>query len=89
MSWEFEDLFNNVRTGDGGFLEEPCFIPIGQMGYKRRTTVSGQRIDAEVFPVFGRGVKTMLRRAKSQITGEAQQRANDERSRIHLIQLVE
>ena len=59
------------------------------MGYRRRTTVSGPRIDAEVFPVFGRGVKTMLRRAKSQITGEAQQRANDERSRMRLIQLVE
>lgn len=89
MAWEFEDLFNNKRAEDGGFLQEPCFIPVGQMGYRRRTTVSGPRIDAEVFPVFGRGVKTMLRRAKSQITGEAQQRANDERSRMRLIQLVE
>ena len=89
MAWEFEDLFNNKRAEDGGFLQEPCFIPVGQMGYRRRTTVSGPRIDAEVFPVFGRGVKTMLRRAKSQITREAQQRANDERSRMRLIQLVE
>ena len=89
MAWEFEDLFNNKRAEDGGFLQEPCFIPVGQMGYRRRTTVSGPRIDAEVFPVFGRGVKTMLRRAKSQITSEAQQRANDERSRMRLIQLVE
>ena len=89
MAWEFEDLFNNVRTEDGGFLQEPCFFQVGQMGYKRRTTVSGQRIDAEVFPVFGRGVKTMLRKAKHQITSQAQQKANDERSRIRLIQLVE
>lgn len=89
MAWEFEDLFNNVRTDDGGFLQEPCFVPVGQMGYRRRTTVSGPRIDAEVFPVFGRGVKTMLRKAKHQITSQAQQKANDERSRIRLIQLVE
>ena len=89
MNWEFEDLFNNVMTGDGGFLEEPCFIPIGKMGYKRRTTVSGQRIDAEVFPVFGRRMRGALRRAKSQQTKEAQQKANNERSRIRLIQLVE
>ena len=89
MAWEFEDLFNNRRAEDGGFLAEPCFIPVGTMGYRRRTTVSGPRIDAEVFPVFGRGVKTMLRRAKSQQTGEAQQRANDERSRLRFIQLVE
>ena len=89
MAWEFEDLFNNVRTDDGGFLQEPCFVPVGQMGYRRRTTVSGPRIDAEVFPVFGRRQKGELRRAKSQITSAAQQRANDERSRMRLIQLVE
>ena len=89
MGWEYEDLFNNTLSGDGGFLEEPCFIPVGKMGYRRRTTISGPRIDAEVFPVFGRHQRGELRRAKSQITREAQQRANDERSRRHLIQLVE
>ena len=89
MAWEFEDLFNNKRAEDGGFLQAPCFIPVGQMGYRRRTTVSGPRIDAEVFPVFGRGVKTMLRRAKSQQTREAQQRANDERSILRAIQIIE
>ena len=89
MGWEFEDLFNNTRTGDGSFLEEPSFIQVGRMGYRRRTTVSGPRIDAEVFPVFGRAQRGELRRAKSQATREAQKRANDERSRLHLIQLVE
>ena len=89
MGWEFENLFNNKLTGDGGFLEEPSFIPVGKMGYRRRTTVSGPRIDAEVFPVFGRHQRGEVRRAKSQITREAQQRANDERSRMRLIQLVE
>ena len=89
MSWEFEDLFNNKRTGDGGFLEEPCFIPVGSMGYRRRTTVSGPRIDAEVIPVFGRQMRRALRRARHNQTAEAQKKANDERSRIRLIQLVE
>ena len=89
MSWEFEDLFNNTRTGDGGFLEEPCFIPVGKMGYRRRTTISGPRIDAEVIPVFGRAMRGALRRAKSQETPEAQKKANNERSRLRLIQLVE
>ena len=89
MGWEFEDLFNNIRTADGGFLQEPCFVPVGKMGYRRRTTVSGPRIDAEVFPVFGRRMRGALRRAKSQQTKEAQQKANNERSRIRLIQLVE
>ena len=89
MGWEYEELFNNRITEDGGFLSEPCFIPVGRMGYRRRTTVSGPRIDAEVFPVFGRSQRGDLRRAKHQATREAQQRANDERSRLHLIQLVE
>ena len=89
MGWEYENLFNNRITGDGSFLEEPSFIPVGKMGYRRRTTVSGPRIDAEVFPVFGRRQRGDLRRARSQITREAQRRANDERSRMHLIQLVE
>ena len=89
MSWKYEDVFNNRITGDGSFLEEPSMIPVGKMGYRRRTTVSGPRIDAELFPVFGRRQRGELRRAKSQITREAQQRANDERSRIRFIQIVE
>ena len=89
MGWEFEDLFNNRRTADGGFLAEPCFIPVGMMGYRRRTTESGPRIDADIFPVFGVGQKKALRRARKQQTSKAQQIANNERSRIKLIQLVE
>lgn len=89
MGWEFEDLFNNRRTEDGGFLAEPCFIPVGMMGYRRRTTESGPRIDADIFPVFGVGQKKALRRARKQQTSKAQQIANNERSRLKLIQLVE
>ena len=94
MSWEFEDLFNNRRAEDGGFLQDRCFIPVGAMGYRRRTTVSGPRLDAEVYPVFGRKMRAELRRAKKQLgsewhTSDAQRRANAERSRIKLIQLVE
>ncbi|MBQ6721542.1 MAG: hypothetical protein IJQ88_05180 [Clostridia bacterium] len=90
MAWEFEDLFNNVRVDDGGFLAEPCFVPVGQMGYRRRTTVSGPRIDAEVFPVFGHGVKTMLRKARTgNGTPDAQKKANRDRSILRAIQIVE
>lgn len=90
MAWEFEDMFNNVRVDDGGFLAEPCFVPVGQMGYRRRTTVSGPRIDAEVFPVFGRGVKTMLRKARTgNGTPDAQKKANRDRSILRAIQIVE
>lgn len=93
MSWEFEDLFNNRLTEDGGFLNEPSFIPVGKMGYRRRTTVSGKRIDAEVYPVFGRQQVGYLRKAKAQAVSpahiEAQQKANEKRSWLRLIQIVE
>ena len=89
MSWEYENLFNCERKGDGSFLEEPSFLQMGKMGYRRRTTVSGPRLDAEVFPCFGRDTRGMLRRAKANITREAQQRANARRSELRLIQLVE
>ena len=89
MSWEYEDLFNNKRTGDGGFLEEPCFIPVGSMGYRRKTTVSGPRIDAEVIPVYGRTMRGALRKAKKNETRDAQQKANDKRSTLRFIQLIE
>ena len=90
MGWEFEDLFNNRRTEDGGFLEEPCFIPVGSMGYRRKTTVSGPRIDAEVIPVYGRTMRGVLRKARTgNGTRDAQKTVNERRSRLHLIQLVE
>lgn len=89
MGWEYENLFNCERRGDGSFIEEPSFLRIGQMGYRRRTTVSGPRLDAEVFPCFGRDLRGMLRRKKRNLTREAQQRSNDRRSSLRLIQLVE
>lgn len=89
MSWEYEDLFNCERKGDGSFIEEPSFLRIGQMGYRRRTTISGPRLDAEVFPCFGRDTRGMLRREKKNITREAQQKANDRRSELRLIQTIE
>lgn len=89
MSWEYEDLFNNKRTGDGSFLEEPCFIPVGKMGYRRKTTVSGPRIDAEIVPVFGRQMRRALRKARNNQTPDAQRKANIRRCQIRAIQIIE
>jgi len=63
---------------------------IGQMGYRTRTTVAGPRLEAEVYPIFGRNTEAMLRRAKkTNVTPEKQARLNRERSIRHLIQLVD
>ena len=101
MSWEFEALFDvpAEEAGRGWDLMiwqgevdriERTALRIGQMGYRTKTTVAGPRLEAEVYPVFGRNTEAMLRRAKkTNITPEKQQRLNHERSIRHLIQLAD
>ena len=94
MSWEYEALFD-AEPG-GGLLgwetgdRKAAALRVGQMGYRTRTTVAGPRLEAEVYPIFGRNAEAMLRRAKkTNITPEKQQRLNQERSIRHLIQLAD
>jgi hypothetical protein len=70
--------------------QQATTIRVGSMGYRTRTTVAGPRLEAEVYPVFGRSTEAMLRRAKkTNITPEKQQRLNHERSIRHLVQLAD
>ena len=100
MAWEYEALFDVPATASGSFdllnwmdegqRQEMTALRIGQMGYRTRTTVAGPRLEAEVYPIFGRNTEAMLRRAKkTNITPEKQQRLNHERSIRHLVQLVD
>lgn len=93
--WEFEGLFDaEINPDDQTMLsefwrDEKTGIKLGRMGYRRRTTKAGNRIEAEVYPVFGRNDRAKARAARRNITPEAQQKLNVERSARHLIQLVE
>lgn len=100
MGWEFEDLFdvgpagldiyNLLNWRDGEKRREASAIRVGSMGYRTCTTVAGPRLEAEVYPVFGRNTEAALRRAKkTNITTEKQQRLNHERSIRHLVQLAD
>ena len=100
MAWEFEALFDveaqeagewNLTTWmEEGASRERTSIRIGSMGYRTRTTIAGPRLEAEVYPIFGRSTEAMLRRAKkTNVTPEKQQRLNRERSMRHLVQLVD
>ena len=52
--------------------------------------MSGQRIDAEVFPVFSRQMRGALRRARTgNGTPDAQKKANRDRSILRAVQIVE
>ena len=95
MSWEYEGLFENELDPETEDLMttywkcEPTAIRVGQMGYRTKTTKAGPRLEAEVYPIFGRSMEQKARAAKARITPEKQQRLNMERARRHFIQLVD
>ena len=100
MGWEFEDLFDvsAAKSGnllDGGWDSEgywrdtPTEIRVGRMGYRTRTIKAGPRLEVEIFPIFGREDTGKARAAKMNLTPEAVQRNNEERSKRKLIQLID
>ena len=93
MAWEYEGLFDAVPE-DGTLLEEywrseATATRIGTMGYRTRTVKAGTRLEAEVYPIFGRSQETIARRARQNITKERQQQLNTVRSKRRLVLLME
>lgn len=92
MSWEYEGLFEREDPDDGQLNFWTC-VPtdarIGQMRYRTRTTKAGDRLEAEVYPIFGREDRGRLRAAKKTRSRQAVQDANERRARRHLINLIE
>lgn len=99
MSWEYEALFDVpvmasqadlMSWMEEGERKRLTNIRVGAMGYQTKTTVAGPRLEAEVYPIFGRDTVATLRRAKkTNVTPERVQRLNRERSIRHLIQLAD
>lgn len=100
MGWEFEALFD-ITPGAGGGLTEgewddsgywrdiPTQIRVGSMGYRTRTIKAGPRLEVEIFPIFGREDSGKARAARQNVTPEAVQRLNEERSKRKLVQLAD
>ena len=100
MSWEFAELFDISAKQSGtltdgewdssGFWRDiPSEIRVGRMGYRTRTIKAGPRLEAEIYPIFGRENAGRARAAKRNLTPEAVQRNNEERSKRKLIQLID
>lgn len=95
--WEYEGLFGrevdakeyNMLTGSEYWMDLPPEVRIGQMGYRRRKTKAGSRLEVEIFPIFGRNDRDKLRKAKQNITRQAQANLNQRRSERRLIMLME
>ena len=93
MAWEYEGLFDVIPTDAGLMAEywksEATVIRIGSMGYRTRTVKAGTRLEAEVYPIFGRSMEHTAREAKTNITKERQAQLNTRRAKRRLILLVE
>lgn len=95
MAWEYEGLFDAVPETDGEDLlaaywrTEATATRIGSMGYRTRTIKAGTRLEAEVYPIFGRSQEATARKEKLNMTRERQQQLNTKRAKRRLIILME
>ena len=95
MAWEYEGLFEQIYNEQiNDLLGEywralPSGIRVGQMGYRTKTTKAGPRLEAEVYPIFGREDRGRLREAKKNLTPIKQQKLNAERRNRHFVLVAE
>lgn len=102
VGWEYEMLFDVEDMGhmtpleqmaemEGGdrWKTEKSGLRKGSMGYRTRTTKAGPRLEAEIFPMFGKEQENGARQAKKNLTPEKIQKYNDEKARRRLVQLMD
>lgn len=95
MAWVYADLFDaEMEPAEHSeqltfWQDEPSSLHVGQMGYRRRTTKAGPRLEAEIYPVFGREERGRLRQAKQNQTPEKQRRLNEQRAKHQLTLLID
>ena len=93
MAWEYEGLFDAIPV-EGNLLEqywrsEETETRIGTMGYRTRTIKAGNRLEAEIYPIFGRSMEKKAKKAKQNMTKERQQQLNTRRAKRRLVLLME
>ena len=94
MGWEYEGLFDVIPDQREDLLSsywrsEATAIRIGSMGDRTRTIKAGTRLEAEVYPIFGRSMERQARDGKQNLTKERQQQLNTKRAKRRLMLLVE
>ena len=94
MGWRYEGLFEReVHPGEvdlsAWWRQEQSMIPVGRMGYRRRTVLAGDRLECEIYPVFGREDEGRARAAKKNETPEKQKRLNRQRAERYITLLAD
>lgn len=88
--WDYAALFDvEERTPLEDYWRElPSRVPVGRMGYRTRTIKSGDILELEVYPIFGRQQEQRARKAKQQITPEVMERHNLEAAKRRIVRLA-
>ena len=94
MAWEYEGLFDAIPPEGDNLLSnfwrsEATEIRVGSMGYRTATIKAGDRLEAEVYPIFGRGMVQKARAAKKHMTKERQFKLNIYNAKRRLILIME
>lgn len=98
MAWEYEGLFEKIpettRPMPDG--EQTTFwqstettARAGRMQYRTATIRSGDMLEAEVYPIWGRDQSDRARRARENLTPIKQQKVNQKRRERYFERLVE
>lgn len=94
MSWQYEGLFEREYKPDEMDLSQywrsdASMIPVGRMGYRRRVTLAGPRMECEIYPVFGKEDEAKARAIRKNETPEKQKRLNRQRAERYITQLAD
>ena len=95
MGWRYDGLFEReydpmVQPDLTAYWRESrSEFPVGRMGYRRRVTLAGPRLECDIYPVFGRDDEAKARAAKKNITPEKQKRLNRKRAERYITQLAD
>lgn len=95
MAWEYEGLFDVIPSQEDDLLSEfwkteDTDIRVGSMGYRTETTKAGTRLEARIYPIYGRCMEKKAKRAKKiKETPEKMKALNISNAKRKLILLLE
>lgn len=98
MAWEYEGIFERIpettmpmREGEQTTFWQATdtAAQAGRMQYRTRTIKSGDMLEAEVYPIWGRDQTDRARKARENLTPIKQQKVNQRRRERYFERLVE
>ena len=96
--WEYAALFDvpdqptaleRAMRQSGWWTREECSLRVGQMGYRTTTTIAGDTLVAEIYPVWGRENRGKVKKAQYNLTADRIRKYNTERAKFRLQLLMD